>query len=142
MLATESEAITATTGSTVRVILSVLIGVLTGALIYYLTVLVVTTPIPGEYGVHPMMLALTAVVGALVVGVSWRWPVVGLTAGVVILAIAVIAIVGRLGWSSSSAPWLSPFDAVAVGALNGSPALIGGVAVALSALRLFSRRAG
>jgi hypothetical protein len=108
----------------------------TGLLAYYLVVVAVAAPIPGDFVIHPVALLLTAVVGALAIAVGWRWPMVGLTAGIVILALVAFALTG-MGWSRSD--WLNPFDALAYGAWSGYPTLLGAAMVTVSALRLRSR---
>lgn len=123
-----------------RTALSIVVGVVVGALTYYVTAVVMSAQIPGGFTVNPLTLVAIAVVGALVVFIGWRWPTVGLAAGVLILVLVAFAAAGRMAWSSSSADWLNPFNAVAFGAASGYPALVGAVMVAVSALKLQSRR--
>lgn len=119
-----------------RILASLVAGVVVGLLAYYLIVVAVTAPIPGDFVIHPLALLLTAVVGALAVVVGWRWPVVGLTAGIVMLVLVAFAL--RLGWSS--ADWLNPFNALAYGGWSGYPTLLGAVMITLSALTLRGRQ--
>ena len=90
--------------------------------------------------VNPLTLAMLAIVGALAVAIGWYWPIVGLTAGIVIITVVAFAVTGRMGWSPSSSDWLSPFNAVAFGAASGYPTIVGAAMVTASALRLSSRR--
>ena len=68
---------------------------------------------------------------------GWRWPVVGLTAGIVVLALVSFSLTG-LGWSPSD--WANPFNALAYGAWSAYPTMLGAVMITVSALRLRSRR--
>ena len=123
-----------------RIVVSLGLGLVVGVLTYYVTAVAATAQIPGNFTINPLTLAMIAVVGALVVAIGWYWPVVGLTAGIVILAVVAFAVTGRMGWSSTSSDWLSPFNAVAFGAASGYPTIVGAVMVTASALRLRSRR--
>ena len=123
-----------------RVAVSVGLGLVVGALAYYVIAVVANAQIPGNFTINPLTLVMIAVVGALVVVIGWYWPAVGLTAGIVILAIVALAVAGRVAWSASSSDWLSPFNAVGFGAASGYPTFVGAVMVTASALRLRSRR--
>lgn len=127
------------TGSKIAV--SSILGVVTGVIVYYAIAVIATAQVPGSFTVNPLTLALIAAVGALVVAISWRWPVVGLTAGLVIVVVVAAAVAARIGWSASGSDWLNPFNAVAFGAASGYPVLIGAVMITVSALRLRSRTA-
>ena len=114
------------------------LGAVVGLLASYLVVVAVTAPIlPGAFVIHPVSLLLTAVITGLAVAVGWRWPVVGLTAGIVVLVLVALALTG-LGWSPSD--WANPFNAVAYGARSAYPTMLGAVMITVSALRLRSRR--
>jgi hypothetical protein len=102
---------------------------------------VATAQVPGNFTFSPLTLALIALVGALVVAIAWRWPVVGLTAGLVIVLVVAAVVAARIGWSSSGSDWLNPFNAVAFGAASGYPVLVGAVMASVSGLRLRSRPA-
>jgi hypothetical protein len=124
-----------------KIAVSLLLGVLTGVVVYYVIAVVATTQVPGNFTVNPLTLALIALVGALVVAIAWRWPVVGLTAGVVIVLVVAAVVAARIGWSGSGSDWLNPFNAVAFGAASGYPVLVGAVMASASGLRLRSRPA-
>jgi hypothetical protein len=121
----------------VRQVVALLLGVVVGLLAYYLIVVAVTAPIPGNYIIHPLALIMTAIVGSLAVVTGWRWSAIGLTAGVVILLLVAFALTG-LGWSRND--WLNPFNAIAYGAWSAYPTLLGAVMITVSALRLRARR--
>jgi hypothetical protein len=125
-----------------KIAVSLVLGVLTGVVVYYVIAVVATAQVPGNFTVNPLTLALFAVVGAVVVAIAWRWPVVGLTAGVVIVLVVAVVVAARIGGSGSSSDWLNPFNAVAFGAASGYPVLVGAVMASVSALRLRSRPAG
>ncbi|MFC6356783.1 hypothetical protein [Luethyella okanaganae] len=124
-----------------KIAVSLVLGVLTGVVVYYVIAVVATAQVPGNFTVNPLTLALIALVGALVVAIAWRWPVVGLTAGVVIVLVVAAVVAARIGWSASGSDWLNPFNAVAFGAASGYPVLVGAVMASVSALRLRSRPA-
>ncbi|WP_025158662.1 hypothetical protein [Leifsonia aquatica] len=123
-----------------RIVSSILLGVAMGIVAYYLIAVAATAQIPGNFTINPLALVMVAVVGAGAVVASWRWPTTGLTAGVLILLLVGLAVAGRMAWSSSSADWLNPFNAVAFGAASGYPALLGAVLTTVSALQLRSRK--
>lgn len=139
MIATEAPGqTTRTRPSAFRVAASLVLGAVVGLVAYYLIVVAVTAPIlPGRFVIHPVSLLLAAVVAALAVAVGWRWPVVGLTAGIVVLALVSFSLTG-LGWSPSD--WANPFNALAYGAWSAYPTMLGAVMITVSALRLRSRR--
>lgn len=126
-----------------KMAVSLVLGVLTGIVVYYVIAVVATAQVPGPFTVNPLTLALVALVGALVVAIAWRWPVVGLTAGVVIVLLVAAVVAARIGWSGSGSGsvWLDPFNAVAFGAASGYPVLVGAVMASVSGLRLRSRLA-
>ncbi|TFD76578.1 hypothetical protein E3T53_13330 [Cryobacterium psychrophilum] len=122
-----------------RIVVSLGIGLVVGALTYYVTAVVAALQISGNFTNNPLMLATVAIVGALAVAVGWRWPIVGLTAGIVIIAVVACAVTGRMGWSPSNGA-LNPYNAVAFGAMSVAPTIVGATMVAASALKLRSRR--
>lgn len=124
-----------------RIAISLLLGAVVGIIAYYVIAVVATVQIPGSFTVHPVTLALVALVGASVVAVAWRWPLAGLAAGVAIVLIVVVVLADRIGWTASGSNWLDPFNAVGFGGASGYPALVGAVMVTVSALRLRSRSA-
>lgn len=122
-----------------RIAVSLVIGVITGIVVSYVIAVVATAQVPGNFTVNPVTLALIAIVGALAVAIAWRWPIVGLTAGVVIVLVVATVVAARIGWSAGGSHWLDPFNAVAFGAASGYPVLVGAVMTSVSALRLRSR---
>ena len=122
-------------------VVSLASGVLLGLLAYYVTAVVASAQIPGNFTISPLTLVMIAAVSALAVAGGWRWPVVGLTSGIIVLLVIAWAVGGRMAWSSSSSDWLSPFNAVAFGAASGYPTMVGAVLVTASALSLRPRRA-
>ncbi|MDQ0894143.1 hypothetical protein [Agromyces ramosus] len=124
-----------------KIAVSLVLGVVTGVVVYYVIAVVATAQAPGNFTVNPLTLALIALVGALVVAIAWRWPVVGLTAGVVIVLVVAAVVAARIGSSGLGSDWLNPFNAVAFGAASGYPVLVGAVMASVSALRLRSRPA-
>jgi hypothetical protein len=123
-----------------RIVASLVLGIVVGALAYYATAVAANAQIPGGFTIHPLTLLMIAIVGALTVAIGWRWPVLGLTAGIVILLVVAFAVTGGMSWSASSSNWLSPFNAVAFGAATGYPTIVGAVMITASALRWRSRR--
>ncbi|WP_241843028.1 hypothetical protein [Agromyces albus] len=124
-----------------KIAVSLVFGVLTGVVVYYVIAVVATAQVAGPFTVNPLTLSLIAIVGALVVAIAWRWPVAGLTAGVVIVLVVAAVVAARIGWSGSGSDWLDPFNAVAFGAASGYPVLVGAVMASVSGLRLRSRPA-
>lgn len=119
-----------------RTVSRVVVGVIGGIVAYYATAVVATAPIVGNFTVHPLLLALLAVVAALALLIGWRWPTVGVTAGIVVFAIIVFALAQRLSWSDGTAQWLDPADTVGFGGASGCPAMVAAVLVTVSVLRL------
>ena len=125
-------------------VVSLGLGLVVGALIYYVTAVVATAQFPGNFTITPLTLAMTAIVGALAVAVGWHWPIVGLTARIVIITVVAWAVTwvltGRAVYSPANASGMSPFNAVAFGAVSVAPTIVGATMVTVSALRLRSRR--
>lgn len=122
-----------------RIVVSLGLGLVVGALTYYVTAVAAAVQISGNFTNNPLTLAIVAIVGALAVAVGWRWPIVGLTVGIVIIAVVVWAVTGGMGWSPSNGA-LNPYNAVAFGAMSVAPTIVGATMVTASALRLRSRR--
>jgi len=141
MAATDADVGMGSTRPTVpRIVSSIVLGLVVGILASYLIAVAATTPFPGDFTINPLTLLMIGLVGAVAVAVGWRWPVVGLSAGVLLLVIVAFAVAGRMAWSPAGTDWLSPFNAVAFGAASGYPTLLGAVMVTVSALTLRSRR--
>jgi len=128
-----------TTRTVLPVVAHVLVGVVTGMLLLYLVSIAANIPSAGGFTVPPVALVALALVGGAAVVVGWRWPTVGLVAGLVILALVTFAVATRIAWLSSGAEWLNPFNAIGFGAASGYPTLVGAVLVVLCALRLSVR---
>ena len=123
-----------------RIALSLVLGILTGLVVNYALAAAVAVRVPVNYTLSPLALALIALVGAAAVVIAWRWPVGGLTAGLVILLLVVVGVAQRWGWLSAESAQLDPFNAVVFGTVNGSPVLVGAVMATASGLRLRARR--
>lgn len=120
----------------VRAISRLLAGVGVGLLTLYATALAANLYWGGGYSIHPLSLVCLAAVGVGTVLVSWRWSVVGLIAGLTILAVVVVAVSAGIGWVSSSSAPADPFNAVGFSAVSGYPTLVGVMMVTISGLRL------
>lgn len=127
-----------------RIVVSLGLGLVVGALIYYFTAVAATAQFPGNFSINPLTLAMTAIVGALGVAVGWHWPIVGLTAGIVIITVVAWAVTwvltGRAVYSPANASGMSPLNAVAFGAVSVAPIIVGATMVTVSTLRLRYRR--
>lgn len=121
-----------------RIVVSLGLGFVVGILTYYFTA-VAATVIPLGWTIEPLTLAMIAIVGALAVAIGWRWPIVGVTAGLVVIAVVAWAVNGRMAWSPSNGA-LNPYNAVGFGAVNVAPTIVGAMMVTVSTLRLRSRR--
>lgn len=115
-------------------------GVATGVLVNYAIAVAPAVRVPPNYTISPLALALIAVIGAVAIAIAWRWPIVGLTAGLLIVAIVVVGIAARWGWSSAESAWLDPLNALAFGTATGYPVLIGAAMATASGLRLRAGR--
>jgi hypothetical protein len=118
-----------------------LLGAPAGCAAFYLTATVATAPITGQFTLHPLVILLLAGIVVLAVVACWRWPVVAGSAGVVMAAIIAFGIGQRVSWTTGTARWLDLFDAIGYGAASAYPAMVAACLVAVSALRLWSRRA-
>jgi hypothetical protein len=125
-----------------RMVGSLGLGLAVGVLIYYVTAVAATAPFPGSPTINPLTLALSALVGAFAVAIGWHRPIVGLTAGMVITAVVAWAATGRIVYSPANASGMSPFNAVAFGAVSVAPIIVGATMLTVSALRLHSSRTG
>lgn len=118
-----------------RTVSLVLVGLVAGAVLYYVTAVGAALGMSSGFSAKPVSLVLVAAVGVVAVVVGWLWRTVGMVAGVVVLLVVMFAIVERLSWSSSAGDWASPTNAIALGAVSGYPAMLGAVLVTVSALR-------
>ncbi|MDP4332440.1 hypothetical protein Q7F20_03595 [Curtobacterium sp. A7_M15] len=101
------------------------LGALVGVVGSYVTAVAGSVQSPGSPGVKPMTLLLLAVVAAAAVVIGWRWRIVGIVAGIVMLALVAFAFIDQLAWSSAPGAWSNPANAIAYGAASGYPTLIG-----------------
>lgn len=101
------------------------LGALVGVVGSYVTAVVGSAQIGGGFTVHPLTLLLLAVVIAAAVVTGWRWRIVGIAAGVVMLALVAFAFIDQLAWSSAPGAWSNPANAIAYGAASGYPTLVG-----------------
>jgi hypothetical protein len=137
-----SERLTRTPSSIPGIALRVVIGVIVGAVTVYVTAFVATAPIPGNFTINPLTLLMLAIVASIAVVTGWRWPVVGVSAGIVVLLVVGFAVVTHVAWLQAGANWLNPFNAIGFAAVSGYPAMMGAAMLTVSGLRLWSRRAG
>ncbi len=88
----------------------------------------------------PLALALTALVGAGAVVIAWRWPIVGLSAGILIVLVVVVMAAMRFSWSSAPSDWLDPLNTIPYGAVTAYPVIVGAVMVMVAVLQLLTNR--
>ncbi len=121
--------------SAARIVVGLLTGIATGVLALYATSVAANLAWGGGYSVHPLTLVSLAVVvlGAVLIG--WRWPVVGLAAGLTVLVVVAVAVTSGLGWVSGGSAF-DPFNAVGFTAVSGYPTVVGTVMAIVSVLRL------
>jgi hypothetical protein len=117
-----------------RIAATIVLGVLAGGVLYYATAVVGTAQIAGGFTTNPVILLGLAVVAALVVAGGWRWPVVGLSAGAMMVVVILFAIVQQVSWSSASQT-LNPFEAIGYGAVSAYPAMLAAAMITASVLR-------
>lgn len=121
----------------VSLVAHILVGIVAGMVLLYLVSVAANIPGGEGFTVAPVSLIAIAVVGGATVVMGWRWPTVGLVAGLVILLLVAFAVISRIGWISSD--WLNPFNAIGFGAASGYPILVGAVLIVLCAMVLTSR---
>ncbi|WIB71893.1 MULTISPECIES: hypothetical protein [unclassified Curtobacterium] len=120
-------------------IASVALGVVFGLVAYYAIAAVSTAPSSGGFFISPLMLVLIGVVAAAAVLVADQWPTLGLTAGIVILAIVAYAVFQHVTWTSNDAGSLNPGALLGVGAATGYPMMLGAAMIAASARKLVKK---
>lgn len=123
-----------------KVGLSVVIGLATGAVMYYLVAVASTVRVPENFIFSPLALALTALVGAGAVVIAWRWPIVGLSAGILIILVVIAMAAMRVRWSSAPSDWLDPLNTIPYGAVTAYPVIVGAVMVMVAVLQLLPKR--
>ncbi|MFJ3028248.1 hypothetical protein ACIPEQ_05330 [Curtobacterium sp. NPDC087080] len=128
-----------------RIAVRIVVGLVAGSLLFWATAIVGTAQVPGPFTTNPGVLLILAVLAALAVVGGWRLPVIGMSAGAVMLVMLVIvlfAMLQQVSWSSASQV-LNPFEAVGYGAVSAYPAMLAGALIAASSLRITAdRRAG
>lgn len=117
-----------------------MLGVDAGVVVIYLVAVASTVRVPEDFTFSPLALALTALVGVGAVAIAWRWPVIGLTAGLVIVLVVVAMVTARFRWSSASSDWLDPMNSIPYAAVSAYPRLVGSVMVTVSVLQLLPKR--
>jgi hypothetical protein len=120
-------------------IASVPLGVVFGLVAYYAIAAVSTAPSFGGFFINPLMLVLIGVVAAAAVLVADRWPTLGLTAGIVVLAIVAYAVSQHVTWTTNDAGSLNPGALLGVGAATGYPIMLGAAVIAASARKLLKK---
>ncbi len=124
-----------------RRIASVALGVVFGLVAYYVIAAVSTSPSSGGFFINPLMLVLIGVVAAAAVLVADRWSILGLTAGIVMLAIIAYAVFQHVTWTTNNAGSLNPGALLGVGAATGYPMMLGPAMIAVSARKLVKKPA-
>lgn len=125
-----------------RIAVRIVVGLVAGSLLFWATAIVGTAQLPGPFTTNPGVLLTLAVLAALAVVGGWRLPVIGMSAGAVMLVIVLFAMLQQVSWSSASQV-LNPFEAVGYGAVSAYPAMLAGALIAASSLRIAAdRRAG
>ncbi len=125
-----------------RIAVRIVVGLVAGSLLFWATAIVGTAQVPGPFTTNPGVLLILAVLAALAVVGGWRLPVIGMSAGAVMLVIVLFAMLQQVSWSSASQV-LNPFEAVGYGAVSAYPAMLAGALIAASSLRITAdRRAG
>lgn len=125
-----------------RIAVRIVVGLVAGSLLFWATAIVGTAQVPGPFTTNPGVLPILAVLAALAVVGGWRLPVIGMSAGAVMLVIVLFAMLQQVSWSSASQV-LNPFEAVGYGAVSAYPAMLAGALIAASSLRITAdRRAG
>lgn len=125
-----------------RIAVRIVVGLVAGSLLFWVTAIVGTVQVPGPFTTNPGVLLILAVLAALAVVGGWRLPVIGMSAGAVMLVIVLFAMLQQVSWSSASQV-LNPFEAVGYGAVSAYPAMLAGALIAASSLRIAAdRRAG
>lgn len=120
-------------------IASIALGVVFGLVAYYAIAAVSTAPSSGGFFINPLMLLLIGVVAAAAVLVADRWSVLGLTAGIVILAVVAYAVFQHVTWTTNDAGSLNPGALLGVGAATGYPMMLGAAMIAVSARKLVKK---
>ncbi len=112
-----------------------LLGVAAGVLIYYATAVAWVVLTMGGFGSGPWARIAISIVAGLSVFVGWRWPIVGLTAGILIVAFVLFA--GLTGISSGPpASLLQDVPGIlGHGAASGYPSTLGVVLVCSAIVR-------
>ena len=78
--------------------------------------------------------------GSGAVVIAWRWPIVGLSAGTLIVLVVVVMTAMRFRWSSAPSDWLDPLNTIPYGAVTAYPVILGAVMVMVSVLQLLPKR--
>ena len=112
-----------------------LLGLVAGALIYYAAAVAGAVLTVGGFGAGPLATIAISILAGLTVFVGWRWPIVGLTAGILILAFVLFA--GLTGISSGppASLWQDVPGVLGHGAASGYPSIVGVVLVCSSIVR-------
>lgn len=92
-------------------------------MIFYVAAVFGTAQVPGASTTSPLAVLGLAVVTAFSVAASWRWPSVGLVAGVVMLLVVLFTVLQGVSWTTAS-QWLNPFEAVGFGDVSEYPTKI------------------
>lgn len=122
-----------------RIAVGIVVGLVAGGILFWVTAIVGTAQIPGASTTNPVVLLILAVLAALAVIGGWRLPVVGMSAGVAIVVIVLFAMLQQISWSSASQV-LNPFEAIGYGAVSAYPAMLAAGLIGASSLRIVANR--
>lgn len=108
---------------------------MSGVLIYYAASVAWAVMTVGGVGSGPLaMIAISALAG-LSVFVGWRWSIVGLTAGILILAFVLFAGITGISSGPPTSPWLDVLGILGQGAASDYTSIVGVVLVCSSIVR-------
>ncbi len=107
------------------------LGLAVGALVFLLSSYAAAIPLLGSFQYRTLATFAIAVIAGACVLFSWRWPTIGLVAGIMNLILSLIAAVSSISiWAPNT---VDPFSAFVYGALTGTAA-IGGVVLVCTSL--------
>lgn len=112
-----------------------LLGLVVGVLIFYAASVASAFLTAGGIGTAYVATTAVAVLAGVTVFVGWRWPIVGLTAGILILACVLFAGITGISTGAPASPWLDLPGVLGHGAASGYPSIIGVVLVCSSIIR-------
>lgn len=112
-----------------------LLGLAAGALIYYAAAVAWAVLTVGGFGAGSLATIAISILAGLTVFVGWRWPIVGLTAGILILAFEMFAGLAGISSGPPASLWQDVLGVLGHGAASGYPSIVGVVLVCSSIVR-------